>query len=252
MLLFLYIYSCNSNDAHKECKSPLGSILFNKTRIEWGYVLLGKDYSSVIKIYNPSNKDIKFKILVEHSELLVHKVGDKSFDFEENGITLNSGSCDSLVVQFSPRDISMIGTYSKGIHFKIDDELLISPLEMSATILESFDSLKNESSLSVPVFTIDKDTVDFGTISSNNKCNTSFLVMNTGKKDLIIRKVESTCGCATITPAKRIIKPQDSTVLDVVFNPSGKTGKQYKSIRIFSNAPNAPVTTLVLTGFVSE
>lgn len=252
ILISFCLYACATKDNRNDCKSPLVFLLFRTTAIDWGDVQLNKKYSRVTKVYNPTKKDVLIKIHHEHPEINVFKYGNDALDMFETGMTLSSGACDSLQVIFSPRDLSLIGEYFKGIHMYVDGDLLLSPIEMSATIIENFDSLDIEAIQNRPQIQMNQDTIDFGVIKGDEVFDASFTIKNVGARDLIIRKVETTCGCAIVEPEDRIVQPNKTTRLKVKFNSSGVEGKLYKHVRLFTNDPNHPVTVLLLTSFVEK
>ena len=121
---------------------------------------------------------------------------------------------------------------------------------ISATIEEDFSDLGPEEIANAPKIGIKNKVLDFGEISSGEKVEHSFVVSNSGKRDLIIRRVKASCGCTAVTPDKKVIPEGESTEIKVVFNSSGKKGRQNKSITIITNDPKQPTTILRITGIV--
>lgn len=250
LVICLCIYSCSKREVSKECVNPLGKLLVDKNRIEWGDILLGREYRNVLKIYNPTKKDILLKICNQNSEFYVSKVGDTFLDLIEDGFIINPNKMDSLQIIFSPNDLSLLGNYFKGINMVIDEEILVTPIEQIATIFENFDTLSFMMKFDTPIIEVEKDTFNFGHIKTSDNVNVSFIVKNKGNRDLIIRKVEFTCGCINAIIKERVVKPHKSTSLNVTFNPMGKNGRQYKQLRIFCNDPKHSMQELIIKGFV--
>ena len=66
-----------------------------------------------------------------------------------------------------------------------------------------------------------------------------FKFKNTGKSDLIIADVSTSCGCTVTSYNKEPIHPGKEGVIRVSFNSAGKHGYQNKSIVIVANTqPN--------------
>lgn len=84
---------------------------------------------------------------------------------------------------------------------------------------------------------VDKKIHDFGEITRGEIVVCSFKIENKGKKPLLIKKIEASCGCANFNWNKKPIPPGGSTKLEVEFNSSARYGKQYKVISIFANIP---------------
>ena len=119
----------------------IGKLLFEVNKIEWGEVCIGKDYENIVRVYNPTHKDISMKIFTCLPELRVVKFGSDSLNCASKEVVLSALACDTLRFTFMPRDTSLIGDYSKGIFLEIDGEVYMKPIEMRAEVLENFDSL---------------------------------------------------------------------------------------------------------------
>ncbi len=79
-------------------------------------------------------------------------------------------------------------------------------------------------------------TYDFGKLKQGEIVNHTFIITNTGKKDLIIKQVDKECSCTSTEFSKSIIKPNQNTEIKVIFNTKGLVGKQAKSITIIADA----------------
>ncbi len=110
------------------------------------------------------------------------------------------------------------------------------PLSVSATIVEDFSKLSEEELKNSPTMDFDNREFDFGTIKQGDKITREFKFKNNGKRDLIIRSSQSSCGC-TAVEAKKIIKPGETSSIKATFNSHGKMGKQNKSITLITNIP---------------
>ncbi len=95
------------------------------------------------------------------------------------------------------------------------------------------------------------DTVfNFGTITEGEKVEYTYKFVNSGDAELVISRVETSCGCTALKSWPREpISPGDGGVIEVVFNSDQKTGKQNKSIKVIANT--YPATNILhLTGEV--
>ena len=83
----------------------------------------------------------------------------------------------------------------------------------------------------------EESTHNFGDIYQGDKVNHTFHFKNVGTTPLIITNVEVTCGC-TIPKGwpRNPVLPGDKGELEVLFNSTGKMGKQTKVVTIISNA----------------
>ena len=125
-------------------------------------------------------------------------------------------------------------------------------LSISATIEEDFTKLSAEQKANAPKIEFDTKVFDFKTINKGENVDYAFVFKNSGKSDLIIRKIKASCGCTVVNPSKEILKPGESGELKVVFNSAGKQNKQNKTITVITNDPAESQTVLRVTGFVND
>ncbi|MDR3671708.1 MAG: DUF1573 domain-containing protein [Holophaga sp.] len=85
---------------------------------------------------------------------------------------------------------------------------------------------------------------DFGKISADTKVSHRFKVTNTGQGPLNITRLNPSCGCTSTVIGKWTLAPQESTEIEVSFNPAGFRGVSRKSIQVISNDPASPTSTL--------
>jgi hypothetical protein len=90
---------------------------------------------------------------------------------------------------------------------------------------------------------------DFGKVAEGEKVSYIFSFDNKGISDLVISSASTTCGCTVPTFDKKPIAPGAGGTLEVVFDTSGREGKQTKTITVKSNA-STPVVLLKITAEV--
>lgn len=98
--------------------------------------------------------------------------------------------------------------------------------------------------------TSNKTIHDFGSIKQGEILAYSFYIENVGDSNLVINKIESSCGCTVVKWEKKPLLPKRKMKIEVEFNSSGRYGKQYKVISIFANVPNK-VYELIITAEVN-
>jgi len=123
-------------------------------------------------------------------------------------------------------------------------------LAISANIQEDFAKLTDEQKKNAPKIEIDNVNFDFDTIKTGEKVTHEYVVKNTGKGDLIIRKLNPSCGCTAVNMKSQVIKPGESTSIATEFNSTGKSGSQNKTITLISNDPTNPKTILWVKGVI--
>ena len=125
-------------------------------------------------------------------------------------------------------------------------------LSISATVEEDFSHLTEDERANSPKIEFNNLNFEFGTIKSGEKTSHNFVFTNSGKSDLIIRKIKASCGCTATNPEKMIIKPGETSHITSTFNSVGKKGQQNKTITVITNDPSNPTTVLRVIGNVEE
>jgi len=123
-------------------------------------------------------------------------------------------------------------------------------LVVSANIEEDFSALSEQELANAPALAVDDTEFRFGRISQGEKVEHVYVLSNTGKSDLHIRKVKASCGCTAVQPEKNVIAPGESVDIKTVFNSAGKIGNQNKTVTIITNDPRKSKTILWVKGEV--
>jgi len=125
-------------------------------------------------------------------------------------------------------------------------------LVVSANIEEDFASLSPEEMANAPAINVDNTEFKFGKIKQGEKVEHIYVLTNSGKSDLHIRKVKASCGCTAVQPEKNVIAPGESVNIKTVFNSAGKTGNQNKTVTIITNDPKKSKLILWVKGEVEK
>ena len=123
-------------------------------------------------------------------------------------------------------------------------------LVISANIEEDFTALSEAELANAPILSVDDAEFKFGKIQQGEKVEHTYVLTNSGKSDLQIRKVKASCGCTAVQPEKRIIAPGESVNIKTVFNSAGKLGNQNKTVTIITNDPKKSKMILWVKGEV--
>jgi len=98
--------------------------------------------------------------------------------------------------------------------------------------------------------TFNKTEHDFGKIIQGELVKTTFRYTNTGKVDLLISKVSTTCGCTVADYTRDPVKPGKKGTVDIIFDSRGKKGHQNKTVTVLSNATSNRTTLRVKANIV--
>jgi len=94
-----------------------------------------------------------------------------------------------------------------------------------------------------PQIEFESTTYDFGTIpEAGGKVKGRFVFKNTGSEDLIIQKVQPSCGCTAADYTKEAIKPGEKGFIDAAYDPYNRPTPFNKNIKVITNAnPENPM-----------
>lgn len=87
---------------------------------------------------------------------------------------------------------------------------------------------------------------DFGKITAGEKVGAIFKFLNNGDGDLLITSASTSCGCTVPKYSKEPIPPGGAGTVEVVFDSSGRSGQQTKTVTVMSNA-SKPVIILKIS-----
>lgn len=89
---------------------------------------------------------------------------------------------------------------------------------------------------------------DYGFIMQGDTVQHDFYFKNVGNDDLVIRRVEPSCGCTVPIFPKEPIAPGEDGKISVTFKSAGKLGRQIPTIKVITNYKRA--IKLELKGYV--
>lgn len=225
--------------------TEMGNLRVKYRGFNMGRVLTEAPVSKVFEVYNQGTEPLVFqeKVLApEHIKV--------SFRPEE----IAPESRGEIVLTYDVKARNELGWVSDNlvVFTNESEEQSRKSFSVMATIEEYFPPMTEEEIGRAPRLQLDKTTHDFGNIKEGNVVETAFIITNTGKEDLNIRKTKANCGCTVSTPEKDTLAPGESSQIKVTFDTKGRRGNQYKTVTIFSNDPVAPTQTVTLKGDVKE
>lgn len=104
----------------------------------------------------------------------------------------------------------------------------------------------------IPKLFVKESSHDFGTIIEGQIVTHNFEIQNSGSAELVISKVNASCGCTAAEPLKMKLQPDEKTVIKVEFNSENRLGPQDKFVYVFSNDPVNPEYKLSFKGVVVD
>ncbi len=233
-------------------RHQLGSLRFRSRHIAFARVLNTEAKTQGIEFVNNSNKTVNLSV----NEKALRKYIRVAIEPSQ----VKPKQTGLIIITYDPRNQSSLWGYNTAaIPLKIDGKPVSGyPVSISATVVEDFSKLTQAELDNAPTMDFDNKVFDFGTIKKGEKTTHEFKFKNNGKRDLIIRKTRTTCGC-TAADVKKVIKPGESSSIKVTFNSTGKHGRQNKKVYVVTNIPgktksgtNNSNIALIIKGEVTE
>lgn len=194
-------------------------------------------------IYNDTTFDISLKL----KSIPFPKYMNVQLDPE----VLKSGQRGNIRITFNAKERGDYGYVSDYFEVETNEESSASKIFYMATTIEEYFPPMTEAQLAfAPKMAVDKKEYDFRTVKEGELAKVAFVLTNTGKTELVIRKTIASCGCTASEPEKSNLAPGESTNINVTFNSEGRSGTQSKTITVFTNDPTSPVQYLTIKAFV--
>ncbi len=99
-----------------------------------------------------------------------------------------------------------------------------------------------------PVIKLSPELWDFGTIAQGEEVTHTFKVTNTGGVELIVDKVQTSCGCLVASISSKNVAPAKTAEIKVTLYSKEYKGEVKKYIYVRSNDPDATNKTIVIAG----
>jgi cytochrome c553 len=98
----------------------------------------------------------------------------------------------------------------------------------------------------VPRLVLEHTAYDFGEVTQGKIVAHRFPFSNGGGADLKIEDVSTPCGCTVVLPDKTLLKPGESSYIDVTYDSAARSGDVEREVTVRTNDPVAPEQILHL------
>lgn len=220
----------------------MGDVRLKAGHIAFTRVAPGSVKTETLEVLNPSGKDVK----IEFENIPPH------ITIKSNPEIIPAGKKGVIEATFDASKKNDWGFVVDQIYVIVNGkkDYNNNRLSVSATIEEDFSTLKPDDLAKAAKAEYSDKNYDFGTVTEGTEARHEYTLKNSGKSNLIIRKVKASCGCTAVEPAKTVLTPGESTTITAVFNTTGKTGRQSKTITVITNDPAASTVLLQISGEV--
>lgn len=101
-----------------------------------------------------------------------------------------------------------------------------------------------------PQISFETTLIDYGAVENSSDGQRIFSFINTGDQDLIIKKVQSSCGCTIPKKPSEPISPGEKSEIIVEYDTKNRQGPFRKTITVTTNVENNPIVALKIKGTV--
>ena len=216
-----------------------GPIRLRGNMVTFGAVKTGKIKSQFVEVYNSSHSPVVPRWTDIPQYLRVTAAHE----------TVQPGEQGVYSFVLAPTKSTPYGILTDSLTLNVPGE---PPLrfEIAAIVEEDFSGLTEKQLADAPRIITDTDMLDFGDFFRTGQPITRQLrVTNTGKNDLLIRRVHtSEPGFTVKAPFSKLKKGKSGTVT-VTFDPASFSAPLLNSrLQVITNAPSHPLTTIRLVG----
>ena len=102
-----------------------------------------------------------------------------------------------------------------------------------------------------PRIDCDQPVYDFGQEENLKTIEHTFVIRNSGQRELKIDRVEAQCSCTATLLSKHTVPPGGIAQIKMQFMTEFRHGRQVAWVTVYSNAPDRPVLKLTMTGVVA-
>ena len=163
---------------------------------------------------------------------------------------LKPGERGSLKIQYDGKKRNRFGFHSEQIILHTSDNTAPDKhYSVLVSLEEYFPELSPEELEKQPRLSLSASDLNFGSVSDSVIAK-EITLRNSGKKTLSIRALIPNCVCLTAEVSTDKLEPGKSVKLSLKLIPGSRTGRQNKSVLIYSNDPVHPVQRITITGIV--
>jgi hypothetical protein len=216
-----------------------GSIRMRTNHLTYGSVYDDDTITQSTVLYNQGTKTITFS--KSSSKVPNHLKPQLS------KMSLAPGDTLTLSVSYVAGSKKDWGFAFDNIYLSTNDvDRPMKRINISADIAERFSAADKAMA---PHLSIAKMEIDMGTITDGDMPKAIFEVQNTGKSELIVRKLSAACSCIEAVSSGPL-GPSEQGTITLTFNSRGRIGEFEKDAILITNDPNQAVTTLLIKGKV--
>lgn len=246
MAAALLVMACGGGRDHEGCVYSVGALRFDTDELVFDTVVLGSDGVRTARVYNPTSSPV---LLEQSGHLSGFRLYYEKEEVAFGGVEIPAGECGELTIVFRPDKDTLLGNYFNRLRFFVDGEGGFGEgIYVKAYVRDDFSSAGK----ALPKVEADMREFEFGPVREGDTVTAEFRLRNAGTVGLLIRKVETSCGCTVVEMGDRFVPPGGEKTVSVKLDTHDLFGFQRKRVALYTNDPATPVVMLVLRGNVRK
>ncbi len=214
----------------------VGSLRMESRFLNMGSITTKAPVVSEFKIYNEGNSPITFSAPIGLTAHLKFEILPKTLPAKTAGI---------IKITYDAKVKKDFGHLFDNFVLPTNDKKNPKKeISVVAVVSEDFSTLTTEQKLNAPKITLVSNSIELGEVKAGETIVKEFEIINTGKSDLMIKKVKGTCSCITAESSTTVVKPGETAKIKVSFNTTGRKGDEYKPVYIYTNDHTSPETVV--------
>ena len=216
-------------------RGEYGYLLVNKTHFDWGNITKNATFTDSITLTNDGYGDIQIKEIENLPDFMTT---------ENLPLTIPKGKSHTIHFDINTEKLDTVGPFSGAIKLITTDKFFPrKEMFFTANFIQDFSRLTKRDLKNAPKLTLSTNRVDMGIMKSGEIKRKSVQFTNSGKSNLIIKRIDKDCSCTILKPSKNVLAPGESMSVSVSFDALFKEGLKTKIVRIYTNDPINPILT---------
>jgi len=227
-------YSANSDQ--KYYKGQYGYLVLEKSAFPWGNILNDAKFTDTLRIINDGYHDITIEKMAKKSPFI---------QFLNLPVTISPNKSGYLLLNVDLTKIDTVGSVFGQVKLITNDRFVpFKDIDYSFNAVVDYTKMTKRMVKKAPRIWMNTNAIEMGEMFSGTVRTKKVVISNKGKTNLKIQRIESDCTCTLLDPKKRILKPGEDVEVMVKYDSIHKEGMQVKRVKIYSNDPINPLTTI--------
>ena len=215
-----------------------------KNSVNYGSVEVTQIAKDTIGIYNMQDTAISVLFAEVPEHITIEMQPSNKLQAQEAGIIIFSYNADKK------EDFGRVSNDVIRVFYEGYPQDFRNRISFTATIHEDFSLYTKRMLKKAARIQFEYVVFDFDTVPQQVQVEAVFPFKNTGKSELVIRKIGTTCGCTAGTIEKRRFKKGESGVIPITFNVGNRRENQQQKITVYTNDPKNPMVEIFVRSYV--